>query len=103
MRIIIDSRGTLPLSLRVIKTAHAVSTIVAVSSKISKSRRMKLESFGVNVIVAGKDKVSITLLLYKLWKIKINTVFFALDFTFAFDVFLILVAIVRIFHSNYIT
>ena len=46
----------------------------AVSSKISKSRRMKLESFGVNVIVAGKDKVSIPLLLDRLWKIKIKTV-----------------------------
>ena len=35
---------------------------------------MKLESFGVNVIVAGKDKVSIPLLLDRLWKIKIKTV-----------------------------
>ena len=74
VRIIIDSRGTLPLSLRVIKTAHAVPTIVAVSSKTSKLRRMKLESFGVNVIVAGKDCVSIPQLLYRLWKIKIRTV-----------------------------
>ncbi len=74
VRIIIDSRGTLPLSLRVIKTAHTTRTIIAVSSKISKSRRMKLESFGVNVIVAGKDKVSIPLLLDRLWKIKIKTV-----------------------------
>ncbi len=74
IRIIIDSRGTLPLSLRVIKTANVIPTIVATSSKISKSRRLKLESFGVNVIVAGVDRVSIPLLLYRLWKIKIKTV-----------------------------
>ena len=48
VRIIIDSRGTLPLSLRVIKTAHTIPTIVAVSSKISKLRRMKLETGSVN-------------------------------------------------------
>ena len=59
VRIIIDSRGTLPLSLRVIKTAHTIPTIVAVSSKISKLRRMKLESFGVNVIVMLQEKIAL--------------------------------------------
>ena len=48
VRIIIDSRGTLPLSLRVIKTAHTIPTIVAVS--FSKLRRMKRKRLHVSAL-----------------------------------------------------
>ncbi|MDI1494878.1 MAG: deaminase [Cenarchaeum symbiont of Oopsacas minuta] len=74
VRIIIDSRGTLPLSLRVVKTANSIPTIVATSSKITKLRRLKLESYGVHVMITGKNDISVQLLLYKLWKIKIKTI-----------------------------
>jgi len=74
IRIILDSKGSIPEKSRILQTSNEISTIIAVSKKISKSNFDKLHKFPVEIIIAGKNSVNIKLLLKKLSDKKIKTI-----------------------------
>jgi len=74
IRIILDSKGAIPKKSKILQTSNKVSTIIAVSEKISKSNFDKLRKFPVEIIIAGKNSVNIKLLLKKLSDKKIKTI-----------------------------
>ena len=74
IRIILDSKGTLSKTSKILQTSNSVPTIIAVSKEISKSNFDKLSRFPVEVIVAGKNSVNVKLLMKKLLDKKIKTV-----------------------------
>ncbi len=74
IRIILDSKGSMPEKSRILQTSNEIPTIIAVSKKISKSNFDKLHKFPVEIIIAGKNSVNIKLLLKKLSDKKIKTI-----------------------------
>ena len=73
-RIILDSKGTIPINSKVIKTSNEISTIIVVSKKISKTNLLKLQKLPIEIIVAGENSINLKLLLKKLSSKKIKTV-----------------------------
>ena len=73
-RIILDSKGEIPSTSKILQTSSSVPTIVAVSKKITKSNRQRLEEFPVEIIVTGERSVNIKSLLKKLSEKKITTI-----------------------------
>lgn len=72
-RIIVDSKAQTPVSSYVVRTAKEFPTIVAVTSRASKSRIQILERRGVKVLVCGRGPlVSVTVLLRTLRKLGIR-------------------------------
>ncbi|MBA4719197.1 MAG: 2,5-diamino-6-(ribosylamino)-4(3H)-pyrimidinone 5'-phosphate reductase [Nitrosopumilus sp.] len=74
IRIILDSKGTIPKKSKIIQTSNEIPTIIAVSKRISQSNLDKLHKFPVEVIIAGENSVNIKLLLKKLSDKKIKTI-----------------------------
>ena len=74
IRIILDSKGTIPINSRIIKTSHEIPTIIAVSKKISKVNLLKLKKLPVEIIIIGENFVNLKLLMKKLSNKKIKTV-----------------------------
>ena len=74
IRIILDSKGTIPINSKIIKTSNEILTIVAVSKKISKVNLLKLKKLPIEIIVAGENSVNLKLLMKKLSNKKIKTV-----------------------------
>jgi len=73
-RIILDSKGTIPINSKVIKTSNEISTIIVVSKKISKTNLLKLQKLPIEIIVAGENSINLKLLLKKLSSKKIKTI-----------------------------
>ena len=74
IRIILDSRGTIKNSSRIIKTCKHVPTIIVVSELTSKSNLNRLRKLPIDVIVCGKTQVNITKLVPILSKKGIKTI-----------------------------
>ena len=74
IRIILDSKGIIPGHSKILQTSNDISTIVAVSKKISKENYSKLCNFPVDVIMVGENSVNIKSLLKKLANQKIQTI-----------------------------
>ena len=74
IRIILDSKGTISINTKIIKTSNEISTIVAVSKKISKVNLLKLKKLPIEIIVAGENSVNLKLLMKKLSNKKIKTI-----------------------------
>jgi len=74
IRIILDSKGTIPINSRVIKTSNKIPTIIVVSKKISKVNLLKLKKLPVEIIIAGENSVNLKLLMKKLSSKKIQTI-----------------------------
>ena len=74
IRIILDSKGTIPINSKIIKTSNEILTIVAVSKKITKVNLLKLKKLPIEIIVAGENSVNLKLLMKKLSNKKIKTV-----------------------------
>jgi 2,5-diamino-6-(ribosylamino)-4(3H)-pyrimidinone 5'-phosphate reductase len=73
-RIILDSSGTISINSKILQTSNRVKTIIAVSKKITRKNLQKLEKFPVDVIVMGKNRVSVKPLLQNLGAQKIKTI-----------------------------
>ena len=73
-RIILDSRARVPLASRVVRTSKSTRTIIAVSGSAPKSRIRRLEQAGADVLVAGRQKVDVRLLLVRLCGLGIGSV-----------------------------
>ena len=74
IRIVLDSRGTIPKKSKILQTSNEIPTIIAVSKKISKENSEKLSKFPVEVIFAGSNSVNVKLLLKKLLDKKIKRI-----------------------------
>ena len=59
IRIILDSRGTIKKTSKIIKTAQNIPTIIVTSQLVSKRNLSRLNSFSLDVIVCGKNQVDI--------------------------------------------
>lgn len=73
IRIILDSKGIISSNSKVIKSCNVIPTIVVVTRKISKKNLKRLESFCLEIIKAGENKINLKLLLELLYKKGINT------------------------------
>ena len=74
VRIILDSKGEIPIKSKILQTSNKIPTIIAVSKQISKSNLQKLNKFPVEIISVGEKSVNIKLLLKKLFQKKITTI-----------------------------
>ena len=73
-RIILDSRGRIPSSSRIIKTSGEIPTIIAVSEKAPPGSLRRLRRSPAELMVAGGDLVDIRMLLERISGRGINTV-----------------------------
>ena len=55
-RVIVDSRGRLPLDSQVLKTAYKVRTIVAVTENAQKDKIQKIKDIGAEVLTISEGK-----------------------------------------------
>ena len=74
IRIIIDSKGTIPSKAKILQTSKTIPTIIAVSKSISKSNLNKLKKFPVEIIITGTSTVNLKSLLRILYKKKISKI-----------------------------
>lgn len=74
VRIILDSKGTIPSKSKILQTSKAIPTIIAVSKSISKSNLLRLKKFPVEVIFSGTSSVNLKSLLKILHRKKISTI-----------------------------
>ena len=72
IRIILDSRGSIPLKSKIITTCNKIPTILAVSKNISEENLLRLKKYPLEIIVAGNNKVNLKQLLRQLKKRKIK-------------------------------
>jgi len=68
IRIILDSRGTIKNTSKIIKTAKNVPTIIVTSQLVSKRNFSRLKNLPLDVIVCGKNQVDIRKLVLILYK-----------------------------------
>ena len=68
VRILLDSRGTIKSSSKIIQSCNKIPTIIATTSLISKKNHNRLEKFPLEVIKCGKASVDILKLLKILQK-----------------------------------
>ena len=59
IRIILDSRGTIKNTSKIIKTSKNVPTIIVTSQLVSKKNLNRLQNLPLDVIVCGKNQVDI--------------------------------------------
>jgi len=74
VRIILDSKGEIPIKSKILQTSNKIPTIIAVSKQITKPNLQKLNKFPVKIISAGEKSVNLKLLLKKLSQKKITTI-----------------------------
>jgi len=74
IRVILDSKGTIPITSRIIKTSSEIPTIIVVSKKITDKNLLKLKKLPVEIIVSGENSVNLKLLMKKLSTKKIKTI-----------------------------
>jgi 2,5-diamino-6-(ribosylamino)-4(3H)-pyrimidinone 5'-phosphate reductase len=74
VRIIIDSKGKIPLDSRVLRTASKVKTIVAVTELAHADTINKIEKMGAVVIVSGKKTVNLKKVLSTVKKMGIKKI-----------------------------
>jgi len=68
VRILLDSRGTIKSSSKIIQSCSKISTIIATTQLISKKNLSRLEKFPLEVIKCGKNSVDVVKLLKILQK-----------------------------------
>ena len=74
IRVILDSKGTISLNSKIVRTSKKIPTILAVSKKATKKNIVKLEKYSIKVIITGENRINIKNLLKKLSKKKIKTI-----------------------------
>lgn len=74
IRIVLDSKGTIPRTSKILQSSNKVPTIIVVSKKITRKNLVKLEKFPVEIISTGNDSANLKSLLKKLSQKKIKTI-----------------------------
>ncbi len=65
-RVVVDSHARISLTSKIMSTCKSIPTIVAVSEKASTANVRRLMDMGATVIIAGKDRVDLCMLLQRL-------------------------------------
>src|SRR5574338_1492609 len=73
-RIILDSYGKISAKSKILKTCHAIPTIIVVSKRAPKKNLTRLSKYHLKIIVSDQDKVDIKKLLKILQKQNIKTI-----------------------------
>jgi 2,5-diamino-6-(ribosylamino)-4(3H)-pyrimidinone 5'-phosphate reductase len=73
-RIVLDSRAEISLHSKIIRTSHKVPTIIVVSGMAPKRRLDALARYPVQIVCAGKSKISLTRMFSILKKQNITSV-----------------------------
>ncbi len=73
-RIVVDSRGRIPLDSRLLQTASQTRTIIAVTAQAAEDTIGKIRQSGAGVIVAGKETVDLKKLFSVLARMGIRRV-----------------------------
>lgn len=73
IRIIVDSNAKISKESKIVRTSKDVKTIIAIASK-AKDKVNMLKDYGLDVIVSGKDKVDLKLLLANLYEKGIRSI-----------------------------
>jgi 2,5-diamino-6-(ribosylamino)-4(3H)-pyrimidinone 5'-phosphate reductase len=68
-RIIIDSTARIPLQSKILKSAHRIKTIVAVTRRAKNTRIKKIQSTGAMIMIAGNKDVDLKIVFAQLNKI----------------------------------
>ncbi len=74
IRVILDSKGTISLNSKIVRSSKKIPTILAVSKKATKKNIVKLKKHSIKVIITGENRINIKNLLKKLSKKKIKTI-----------------------------
>lgn len=74
VRVILDSRASLPPRSRVARTCGEVRTVVAVSRAAPRARVARLRGMGIEVIAAGASRAAPRAALSRLWSMGIRSV-----------------------------
>jgi len=74
IRIILDSSGVISTKSKIIKTCHAIPTIIAVSKKAPKKNLARLGKYPLKIIVTGQKIIDVKKLLKTLQKQNIKTI-----------------------------
>jgi len=56
VRVIVDSKGRLPIDSKILKTAHKVRTIVAVTDQAREDKIQKIRDIGAEVLIVSQGK-----------------------------------------------
>lgn len=67
-RVIVDSKGRIGSTTRIMRSCNVVPAIIAVSERASRSKLKKIKSHGATVLLCGKNKVDLKKLLAMLKK-----------------------------------
>ncbi|MCS6768426.1 MAG: 2,5-diamino-6-(ribosylamino)-4(3H)-pyrimidinone 5'-phosphate reductase [Candidatus Nitrosocaldus sp.] len=65
-RVVVDSHARIGLTSRIVSTCRSIPTIVAVSEQADHVRVERLRGMGVSVVIAGRDRVDLRMLLHRL-------------------------------------
>lgn len=76
IRIIVDSKGRIPMSSQIVKTSHEYNTLLATTNHIDPNKKLALEKAGLRVLCleAVNERVDIKMLLKKLGELSIASV-----------------------------
>lgn len=74
IRVILDSSGSILPKSRIIKTCHAVPTIIVVSKKAPKKNLVRLAKYPLQIVESGQTKIDIKKLLGILQKQNVKAV-----------------------------
>lgn len=74
IRIVLDSSGIIPNKSKILQTSDKIRTIIVVSEKIQKRNLQRLKKFPVELLIIGKNQVSIKSLIKKLGEMQIKSV-----------------------------
>jgi 2,5-diamino-6-(ribosylamino)-4(3H)-pyrimidinone 5'-phosphate reductase len=74
VRIIIDSTARMPLTSKILRSAHTIATIVAVTSRTPVDKVKEIENRGAMVLVAGTQAVDLRKVFSTLKNIGIRTI-----------------------------
>jgi 2,5-diamino-6-(ribosylamino)-4(3H)-pyrimidinone 5'-phosphate reductase len=74
VRVIIDSTARIPLNSRLLKSAHKIKTIVAITKRASSDKIRKICDAGAIVVIAGSETVDLVEVFLFLKKIGIKKI-----------------------------
>lgn len=75
IRVIVDSKGRIPLDAKVLNIKDSAGTIIATTNAIDEDKEKELKNMGVKIIkTQGNNKVSLSELMIKLGEMKIDSI-----------------------------
>ena len=74
IRIILDTKASISILSRIVKTSNKVRTIIIVSNLASQSRIKRLQKYGITVIVLRAQRINVKTLMTKLQDYNIGSI-----------------------------